>query len=151
VAVVCAEVPTDLIGDYILDKPIAEGDGIKKALKENVSPKAVLMTDDARHYRNIAKQFAGHEAVNHSKGEYVRDDAHTNTVEGFFGVFKRGMNGTYQHCSGDHLHRYLAEFDFRYNHRSALGVDDNERSVRALLGIAGKRLTYKPTSALLQE
>jgi len=118
-------------------------DGIKKALKENVSPNAVLMTDDARHYRNIAKQFAGHEAVNHSKGEYVRDDAHTNTIEGFFGVFKRGMNGTYQHCSGEHLHRYLAEFDFRYNNRSALGIDDAERAAIALKAIDGKRLTYR--------
>lgn len=113
-------------------------DGIKKALKDNVSPDAVLMTDDARMYRKIAKQFADHQAVNHSAGEYVRDDAHTNTIEGFFGVFKRGMNGTYQHCSGDHLHRYLAEFDFRYNNRSALGVDDAERARVALAGIEGK-------------
>jgi transposase-like protein len=117
--------------------------GIKRALKANVSPDAVLMTDDARMYRKIARQFADHQAVNHSAGEYVRDNAHTNTIEGFFGVFKRGMNGTYQHCSPEHLHRYLAEFDFRYNHRSALGVEDMERATRALIAIEGKRLTYR--------
>jgi transposase-like protein len=121
-------------------------DGIKKALAENVSPDATLMTDDARLYRKIAKAFADHQTVNHSKGEYVRGDAHTNTIEGFFGVFKRGMNGTYQHCSSDHLHRYLSEFDFRYNNRSALGIEDAERAANALKGIGGKRLTYRISS-----
>jgi transposase-like protein len=118
-------------------------EGIKKTLTENVSPDATLMTDDARLYRKIAKAFADHQAVNHSKGEYVRGNAHTNTIEGFFGVFKRGMNGTYQHCSSDHLHRYLAEFDFRYNNRSAVGVEDADRAANALKGIGGKRLTYR--------
>ena len=80
-------------------------------------------------------------------GEYVRGDVHTNTVEGYFSIFKRGMKGVYQHCSEKHLHRYLAEFDFRYNNRTALGVEDVERAVKALEGVAGKRLTYKqPTS-----
>jgi hypothetical protein len=88
-----------------------------------------------------------HQAVNHSKGEYVRGDAHTNTIEGFFGVFKRGMNGTYQHCSSDHLHRYLAEFDFRYNNRSALSIEDAERAANALKGISGKRRTYRRPDA----
>ena len=117
-------------------------DGIKDALKANVSPEAILMTDEARMYRKIGKQFADHQTVNHSKEEYVRGEAYTNTIEGFFSVFKRGMTGVYQHCSSDHLHRYLSEFDFRYNNRAALAIDDAERTRRALRGIEGKRLTY---------
>lgn len=118
-------------------------DGIKKALKENVSPEARLATDDARMYRKIAKQFAEHMVVNHSKGEYANGKSTTNTIEGFFSVFKRGMNGVYQHCGSQHLHRYLAEFDFRYNHRAALEVNDTQRTFYALKGIEGKRLTYR--------
>lgn len=125
-------------------------DGIKKALRENVSPEARLATDEARMYRKIAKAFAEHLTVNHSQDEYVRGDASTNTIEGFFSTFKRGMNGVYQHCSSDHLHRYLAEFDFRYNHRAALEVNDVERTVNALAGIGGKRLTYKPVGQQAQ-
>jgi transposase-like protein len=117
--------------------------GIKKALRENVSPEARLATDEARMYRKIAKAFAEHMTVNHSAKEYRDGDASTNTIEGFFSVFKRGMTGVYQHCSSDHLHRYLAEFDFRYNHRAALKVDDVQRTVNALVGIGGKRLTYR--------
>lgn len=117
--------------------------GIKRSLKANVAKDAVLMTDDARMYKKIAKQFADHKSVNHSAGEYVRGDAHTNTVEGFFSVFKRGMTGIYQHCSSEHLHRYLAEFDFRYNNRIALEINDKERADKLLTGIVGKRLTYQ--------
>jgi transposase-like protein len=117
--------------------------GIKKALRENVSPEARLATDEARMYRKIAKAFAEHMTVNHSANEYRDGDASTNTIEGFFSVFKRGMTGVYQHCSSDHLHRYLAEFDFRYNHRVALEIDDTQRTVNALAGIGGKRLLYK--------
>jgi transposase-like protein len=125
---------------------------IKKALRENVSPEARLATDEARMYRKIAKQFAEHMTVNHSANEYRDGDASTNTIEGFFSVFKRGMTGVYQHCSSDHLHRYLAEFDFRYNHRAALKVDDVQRTVNALVGIGGKRLTYRnPGSAARAE
>jgi len=120
--------------------------GIKKALRENVSPDARLATDEARMYRNIAKQFAEHMTVNHSANQYRDGDASTNTIEGFFSTFKRGMNGVYQHCSSDHLHRYLAEFDFRYNHRAALEVDDMQRTRDALKGIEGKRLTYRRTA-----
>jgi len=120
-------------------------DGIKKALKENVSPEARLATDEARMYRKIAKQYAEHMVVNHSQDEYVRGEASTNTIEGYFSIFKRGMNGVYQHCDSQHLHRYLAEFDFRYNHRVALGCDDTERMEEALAGIGGKRLTYRTT------
>jgi transposase-like protein len=117
--------------------------GIKKALKENVSPNARLATDEARMYRKIAKQFAEHLTVNHSANQYRNGDATTNTIEGFFSVFKRGMTGVYQHCSSDHLHRYLAEFDYRFNNRSSLGIDDGERTRVALKGIEGKRLTYR--------
>jgi transposase-like protein len=121
--------------------------GIKRALKKHVSPDAVLMTDSARLYRKIGKKFADHQSVNHSAGEYVRGDAHTNTIEGVFSVFKRGMTGTYQHCDSQHLHRYLAEFDFRYNNRISLGVNDHERTANALKAIEGKRLTYKSTDS----
>ena len=87
-----------------------------------------------------------HETVKHSAGEYVRGNVHTNTVEGVFSFFKRGMKGIYQHCAEKHLHRYLAEFDFRYNARVALGVNDEARAERALKGIVGKRLTYRTAS-----
>jgi len=87
--------------------------------------------------------FANHERVNHSAGEYVRGDAHSNTVESYFATFKRGLIGTYHNVSEAHLKRYLAEFDFRYNERCALGVEDAQRTVKALQGIEGKRLMYK--------
>jgi len=86
-----------------------------------------------------------HEFVDHSKGEYVRGDAHTNTLEGFFSVFKRGLIGVYQHVEEQHLDRYLAEFDFRYNNRQKLGIDDQARADHALVGGKGKRLTYETT------
>jgi transposase-like protein len=121
--------------------------GIKRSLRKNVSPEAVLMTDSARMYRNLAKRFADHQTVNHRIGEYVRGDAHTNTIEGFFSVFKRGMTGVYQHCDWKHLHRYLAEFDFRYNNRVALKVDDMQRADNLLRSVVGKRLTYETTRA----
>jgi transposase-like protein len=121
-------------------------DGIKKALRDNVSPNARLATDEARLYRKIAKEYAEHLTVNHSKDEYVRGDAGTNSIEGFFSVFKRGMTGIYQHCSSEHLHRYLSEFDFRYNHRVALKINDRERADKLLEGIVGKRLTYQTTA-----
>ncbi|HEV3285270.1 MAG TPA: IS1595 family transposase [Steroidobacteraceae bacterium] len=121
--------------------------GIKRALKKNVSSEAVLMTDSARWYRNIAKRFADHQTVNHHRGEYVRGNAYTNTVEGYFSVFKRGMTGVYQHCDWKHLHRYLAEFDFRYNNRVALKVDDRMRADNLLSNVSGKRLTYETIGA----
>lgn len=114
----------------------------------NVAKEATLMTDEATHYGKIGKDFAGHEVVNHGKDEYVsRADPsiHTNTIEGSFSIFKRGMRGIYQHCGEQHLHRYLAEFDFRYSNRVALGVDDQGRADRALAGVVGKRLTYRST------
>jgi transposase-like protein len=105
----------------------------------------VLMTDDAGQYRPVGQEFYRHEAVNHGIEEYVRGEAHSNTVEGFFSILKRGVYGTFHHVSEAHLHRYLAEFDFRYNTRMALGVNDTQRSDELLRGIAGKRLTYRRT------
>ncbi|NAZ36160.1 IS1595 family transposase [Rubellimicrobium sp. CFH 75288] len=111
-------------------------------LRENIAREAHLMTDEARHYLRVGREFAAHGIVEHGVGEYARGTDHTNTVEGYFSIFKRGMKGTYQHCAKKHLHRYLAEFDFRYNNRVANGVVDGERTARALLGVIGKRLTY---------
>ncbi|HBZ43791.1 MAG TPA: IS1595 family transposase [Maritimibacter sp.] len=116
-------------------------------LNANIDRETRLMTDQAPWYKPIGKQFAAHESVDHSKDEYVRGDVTTNTVEGYFSIFKRGMKGVYQHCDKKHLHRYLAEFDFRYNNRSANGVEDHERSVIALRGARGKRLTYSGPDA----
>lgn len=118
-------------------------DGIKQALQAGVSLEAHLQTDEARMYNNIGKSFASHGRVNHSIKEYVRGTDYTNTVESFFSVFKRGMRGIYQHCKSHHLHRYLAEFDFRFNNRVALGINDTERATILLQGIEGKRLTYR--------
>jgi hypothetical protein len=106
------------------------------------------MTDSAMLYKRRLGKFASHDRVDHSAGEYARYEEdrpviHTNTVENYFSVFKRGMRGTYQHCKEKHLHRYLAEFDFRYNNRSALGVEDVERATKAVVGAKGKRLTYR--------
>jgi hypothetical protein len=105
------------------------------------------MTDNARHYDKLGKSFASHEIVNHSAGEYARGDVTTNTVEGYFGILKRGISGIYQHVSPEHLNRYVNEFSFRYNNRSALGIEDAQRAVNALKGIEGKRLTYKQPNA----
>jgi len=112
-------------------------------MAENIAREAHIMTDEAKQYAKMADEFAGHDFVNHNKKEYVRGNIHTNTVEGFFSIFKRGMKGTYQHCKKKHLHRYLAEFDFRYNNRIANGMDDRCRADNALLGAAGKRLKYR--------
>ena len=116
-------------------------------VKANVAKETRMMTDDAGQYTHLGDDFAEHEVVQHSAGEYVRDDAHTNTVESFYAVFKRGMKGIYQHCGERHLHRYVAEFDFRHNNRVRLGVDDEERAERALKGVVGKRLTYRTTDS----
>ena len=111
----------------------------------NVAREATVMTDEHNAYTKIANHFAGHGTTNHSAGQYVDyadANIHSNTVEGYFSIFKRGMKGVYQHCGEDHLHRYLAEFEFRYNYRVRNGYDDGARSVQALQGIVGKRLTY---------
>ncbi|MBS3649683.1 IS1595 family transposase [Pseudaminobacter sp. 19-2017] len=116
-------------------------------VRENIHRESVLMTDEARHYKRVGKEFAAHGSVEHGAEEYVRYVAGTavttNTVEGYYSIFKRGMKGVYQHCAEHHLHRYLAEFDFRYSNRSALGVEDSARAVIALLGFKDRRLTYR--------
>jgi transposase-like protein len=111
-------------------------------IRANVASGATVFTDEGSWYRPLGQHFT-HEVVNHSRKEYVRGKIHTNTVEGYFGVFKRGMKGVYQHCAEKHLHRYLAEFEFRYNNRIALGVNDTQRAERILKGADGKRLTYR--------
>ncbi len=118
---------------------------LRPIIVAQVDRKSFLMTDDAGQYRIIGPEYAGYETVNHGAGEYVRGDAHTNTIEGYFSILKRGITGTYHHVSQQHLKRYLAEFDFRYNERATLGVDDAERTIKALKGIEGKRLTYRRT------
>jgi transposase-like protein len=119
-----------------------------RVLRANVDKRSALMTDESLIYRRIGQEFASHDTVNHSVEEYVRGAAHVNTAEGFFSVFKRGMKGVYQHCREKHLHRYLAEFDFRYNNRIALGVNDEARADAALAGIVGKRLLYRDSLAV---
>jgi transposase-like protein len=114
-------------------------------VRANMAREATLTTDEALLYKAVGREFAGHDSVMHARGEYVRAEIHTNTIEGFFAIFKRGMRGVYQHCSEKHLHRYLAEFDFRYTNRAALGVNDTARSIEAVKGIVGKRLTYQTT------
>lgn len=117
----------------------------------NVEREARIMTDEHSGYRDAGKWFAAHGTTSHGKGEYVNLEdrsIHSNTVEGYFSIFKRGMKGVYQHCGEGHLHRYLAEFEFRYNNREKLGCNDRDRSVAALSGIVGKRLTYRSTDQL---
>lgn len=116
---------------------------IAPIVNANIAREADLMTDDAAQYQTVTKGFNSHRVINHSAKEYVYGPVHTNTVEGFYSIFKRGMKGVYQHCSEKHLHRYLAEFDFRYSNRVKLGVDDSQRAGVALKGIVGKRLTYR--------
>ena len=124
---------------------------IKRAFRTHLDASANLMTDEHKKFRKIGKQYASHQTVNHGRKEYSRPsevidgNVHTNTIEGVFSVFKRGMTGVYQHCESQHLHRYLSEFDFRYNNRIKLGIDDDQRAQNILAGVAGKRLTYERT------
>src|SRR5580704_1962866 len=118
---------------------IADGMTVNAIVRKNIARETRLLTDESKYYTNVGKEFSAHETVAHSRGEYVRGDVHTNTIEGFFSIFKRGMRGIYQHCAEKHLHRYLAEFDFRYNTRK---LTDWERTVLAVRGGEGKRLTY---------
>ena len=121
---------------------------IAPIVRANVAKEARLMTDEASVYVMMGKEFdGGHGVVRHGQGEYGRGADHTNTIEGYFSIFKRGMKGVYQHCGEQHLHRYLAEYEFRYNNRVALGVSDGARSVAALKGIGGKRITYRRTDS----
>jgi transposase-like protein len=119
---------------------------VRTIIVTNVSRKSILNTDESPIYTALGKEFASHKTINHSRNEYVKGETHTNTVENLWSVFKRGMRGVYQHCGEAHLHRYLAEFAFRHNSRSALGISDGERALDAIKGAAGKRLTYHEAS-----
>jgi transposase-like protein len=126
--------------------PEVSGKTLRPIIVAQVNRKSILATDEAGQYLHVGKEFAGHEVINHGANEYVRGNAHTNTIEGYFSILKRGIIGTYHHVSQQHLKRYLAEFDFRYNERSALGVNDSVRAGKLLKGIVGKRLTYRRTN-----
>lgn len=129
--------------NFVVDK--ANTATVMDVIEANVDQKARVMTDEAGYYKKVDTHAAEHQAVNHGAGEYVRGDAHTNTLENFYSVFKRGMKGVYQHCDERHLHRYVDEFGFRYNNRVAKGVNDEQRAIKALKGVVGKRLTYRPS------
>lgn len=138
--------------------PSVSAANLKPYIRQQLNAKTRLMTDGDRPLRALASLVASHETVNHEAGEYVRGDVHTNTVEGYFSILKRGVIGTFHHVSPQHLQRYVHEFDFRYNHREKrvkgpdgktvkIGFTDNERAIAALKGIGGKRLTYRRTNA----
>jgi transposase-like protein len=122
---------------------VADGATVANIVNENVLKETRLQTDESRLYIKVGANYAAHETVNHGAKEYARGDVTTNSVEGYFSIFKRGMKGVYQHCGEKHLHRYLAEYDFRFNHREALGFNDGERATRAIVNASGKRLTYR--------
>jgi transposase-like protein len=123
---------------------------LRPILTAPVHEATFVMTDERATAMSLGRGFAKHDMVNHSIGEYVRGDAHTNTIEGYFSIFKRGICGVYHHVSQEHLKRYLAEFDFRYSERIALGVSDQERAAKAIKGATGRRLTYRPLSGAEQ-
>lgn len=116
---------------------------VARIVVENVARESQLHTDESRLYKGADAHVAEHHSVKHAAGEYVRGNVHNNSAEGYFSIFKRGMKGVYQHCDEKHLHRYLSEFDFRYNGREALGYNDEDRAVMLLKGVVGKRLTYE--------
>lgn len=130
---------------FVIDR-VASSE-ITPIVLRNIAREARIATDEAKYYLFAGRHFEDHKSVNHSAGEYVRGNVHTNTIEGYFSIFKRGMRGVYQWCGKNHLHRYLAEFDFRYSNREANGVDDRTRADNLLKGVVGKRLTYATTRA----
>jgi len=123
------------------------GGVLRETLRKNIAASATVHTDESSFYKPLHRIFAKHETVNHRAGEYSRDGVTTNGVESYFAILKRGLIGTFHHVGEQHLFRYMAEFDFRYNHRTALGVSDAERADKLLKGISGKRLTYRRTNA----
>lgn len=129
------------VRSFHVDK--ADRANVREILVRNADRKSELMTDESRLYIEVGQEYHRHHKVNHSRGEYARGAAYTNTLEGYYSIFKRGMSGTYQRCSESHLQRYVTEFDFRYNGRA---MNDNERRDAALRGIEGKRLTYRRTN-----
>jgi transposase-like protein len=122
---------------------VADQATVCQIVRENVESESKVNTDESKLYNKALMGVLRHRRVKHTAGEYVRGDVTTNTVESYFSIFKRGMRGTYQHCAEKHLHRYLAEFDFRHNNRIALGVNDTMRAENLAEGIVGKRLTYR--------
>jgi transposase-like protein len=122
---------------------VADQATVCQIVRENVDSESKINTDESKLYNKARMGVLRHRRVKHTAGEYVRGDVTTNTVESYFSIFKRGMRGTYQHCAEKHLHRYLAEFDFRHNNRIALGVNDTMRAENLAAGIVGKRLTYR--------
>ena len=112
----------------------------RMAMREHIDPSATLLTDELHTYRRPARDFAGHESVNHGAGDYLRSDVHVNTAEGFFFLLKRGINGTYHHVGKQHLYQYLGEFDFRYNTRS---IKDGQRTIQAIGQGKGKRMMLR--------
>jgi len=122
---------------------------VQKIIRENVDRQSRLHTDASPLYPAVGREFAEHDSVRHTMGEYVKyrdgEAIHNNSAENYFSVFKRGMKGVYQHCSEKHLHRYLAEFDYRYNTRTALGMNDQQRADKLITQVVGKRLTYRTT------
>jgi len=127
--------------------PVADKATVSKIVRENIARESRLHTDESNLYGDEADHFAAHKTVKHTAKEYVRyedgETVHSNSAEGFFSIFKRGMRGIYQHCAEKHLHRYLAEYEFRYNHRVRLGIGDIDRTLAAVRGVAGKRLLYR--------
>lgn len=121
----------------------ADKQTVAQIVVNNVQQESRLFTDESRLYTGADAHVIKHDTVRHAANEYARGEVHTNTIEGYFSIFKRGMKGVYQHCDEKHLHRYLAEFDFRYNNRVGLGIDDKSRANNLLKGVSGKRLTYK--------
>jgi transposase-like protein len=123
--------------------PSVNASTLRPIITAQVNADSFIMTDEGGAAKKVSGEFSLHDSVNHGIGEYVRGDIHTNTIEGYFSILKRGINGVYHHVSSEHLKRYLAEFDFRYNERMALDVSDMERATKAIKGIVGKRLTYR--------
>jgi len=137
--------PTGEARSIVVDK--VDMETLVPIVRANVHKETHVVTDEANAYRYLWHHFYNHSFVNHRSGEYGRDYIHTNTIEGYFSIFKRGMRGVYQFCAEKHLHRYLAEFDFRYSNRAALGCNDADRADRLLKGIVGKRLMYERIGA----
>jgi len=123
--------------------PSVNAKNLRPIIEAQIDGATAVYTDEGATSKGLGRLFDKHDMVNHSIGEYVRGDVHTNTIEGYFSILKRGINGIYHHVSQQHLKRYLAEFDFRYNERMALGVTDNMRATKAVKGVVGKRLTYQ--------
>ncbi len=123
--------------------PAVNAENLGPIIEAQIHGASYVYTDEGAASKKLGRMFKRHDSVNHSAGEYVRGNVHTNTIEGYFSIMKRGINGVYHHVSQQHLKRYLAEFDFRYNERERLGVNDAARMAKSVKGIIGKRLTYR--------